>query len=271
MAQTPTGLAAIKPGVILTVLLLEFALLVALMLVYIYGLLPAKMFPALIGGIVPIAVPWGGALGGVSNALVGISSHWREYFEENSKQGIRWHAWYLVQLPLGAALGTVAALIVVLIVGTVGTTTTGAPDLTTTGQATLFLLSFIVGYQQDVFRRLIARTIEVVLGPGTKTTDGPAFSTSGSLAFGDVPVNDVKKMPLAIANQGDRLLKVPAGAVTIDNDAFTVASSPRNIASGESGEIVVAFAPTEKKAYEATLTITVGDTVRTVVLTGTGT
>ncbi len=271
MTTPPKGLAAIKPGVILTLLLLEFALLIALMLVYLDGLLPAAMFPALIGGIVPIAVPWGGALGGVCIALVGVTSHWSEYHEENSRQGVTWNAWYLVRLPLGAALGTVAALIIVLIVGTVGVTPAGTPDLTTTGVATLFLLSFIVGYQQDVFRRLIARTIEVVLGPGTKSTDGPAFSTSASLAFDEVPVNDTKKLQLAIANQADRLLKVPAGATTIDDAAFTVASTPRNIASGESGEISVAFAPTEKKAYEATLSIKIGETERSVVLTGTGT
>ncbi|HEY5224397.1 MAG TPA: hypothetical protein VIJ18_15285 [Microbacteriaceae bacterium] len=117
--------------------------------------------------MLPVSVPWGGALGGVCVAIAGVTDHWRSFGVHPASATSRtWNAWYLARLPMGAAFGTVGALIVVFFLGTVGSTKTGTIDVSISGTAILFVVAFIVGYKQDIFRQLVSRVTEVILGPG---------------------------------------------------------------------------------------------------------
>lgn len=258
-----------RPGAILFILLAEFVILVLLFGLYVAGALAFTHIPLVIAEVLPLAVPWGGALGGVCSAIIGVTSHWKEFGSSTkSPQATKWNPWYLVRLPIGAAFGSVAALIVVLFLGTVGTTNTGAIDLSPTGSATLFVLAFIVGYQQDVFRKLVDRVVAVVLGTGKEDVAGDDFSLPDSLDFGTQKANTVTALALTIRNDGRSLLKLSRSQLVVTGDGFSITSTPAAIAAGETGDAEVTFAPTEAGDFSGSVTITARGKSKVVALTG---
>jgi hypothetical protein len=125
------GVAGMKPG---TLLFLSFAELVALVVLFIgwqweWRWLSHDHFPAVIGGVFPILVPWAAAVGGATITLQGMVSHWDKSgnpdLSISNPDRLKWNAWYLMRLPLGMVFGTVGALIAVLIAGLIGTTSDG--------------------------------------------------------------------------------------------------------------------------------------------------
>jgi hypothetical protein len=263
-----------RPGFILSFLTVEFLALITIAIAYDLGWWDLHRFPAVLGGVLPLLVPWGGALGGVCNAMIGVSRHWADFDpDRRSYQARRWNAWYLVQLPIGAAFGTVATLIVVLFLGAIGTTTTGEVDITPRGVAVLFVIAFVVGYRQDVFRKLVERVVDVILVPGTSTdtSDDEGFSlTPTRLDFGKVTVGSVGHNKVAVKNLGRGLIRLPDAAFEVPKGAFTVAGTVGNVAGGATSAVPISFSPTAAEAYKATLTVTVDGKARTVSLTGTG-
>ncbi len=263
-----------RPGFILSFLSVEFLALVFVAIAYELDWWDLHRFPAVLGGVLPLLVPWGGALGGVCNAMIGVSRHWIDFDpERRSVQARRWNAWYLVQFPIGAAFGTVATLIVVLFLGAIGTTATGDVDITPRGVAVLFVIAFVVGYRQDVFRKLVERVVDVVLVPGTSkdTYDDEGFSlTPTRLDFGKVTVGSVEHNKVAVKNHGRGLIRVPDAAIEVPKGAFKVAGTVGNVAGGATGSVPLSFSPTAAEAYKATLTVTVDGKARTVSLIGTG-
>jgi hypothetical protein len=57
----------------------EFAFLIFLLLCRAYGWLWIDRLPAVIGGVMPLVVPWAGALGGLSISIVGVSRNFRKW------------------------------------------------------------------------------------------------------------------------------------------------------------------------------------------------
>ncbi len=263
-----------RPGFILSFLTLEFLALVFAVIAYYLNWWDLHRFPAVLGGVLPLLVPWGGALGGICNAMIGVSRHWIDFDpDRRSYQARRWNAWYLVQLPIGAAFGTVATLIVVLFLGSIGTTATGDIDITPRGVAVLFVIAFVIGYRQDVFRRLVERVVDVVLVPGTsaETHDDEGFSlTPTRLDFGKVTVGSVEHNKVVVKNHGRGLIRLPSAAVEVPKGAFKVTGPVGNIAGGATASVLLSFSPTAAEAYKTTLTVTVDGKARTVILTGMG-
>lgn len=107
-------------------------------------------------GPVPLAVPWFGALGGVLISMRGVFEHARD-----------WDGRYVlrhVARPLTAAVsGTVGYLILIGGVVAVGQTpATGADSLRS---AVIYdVTAFAIGYREEVFRTLLRRTIDRLLG-----------------------------------------------------------------------------------------------------------
>lgn len=265
---------SLRPGQILSILLTEFGVLVFLLLCYIAGWLRVDRLPAVVAGVMPLIVPWGGALGGVCIGIVGVTAHWSRWGNSPnppSRQALRWNGWYLARLPLGAAFGTVASLIVVLILGTVGTTDDGKIDVSPIGSATLFVIAFIVGYQQDVFRRLVERVVEVLLGPGSATPDDEGFTTDSALDFGPVAQNTESQKDVRIVNEGRSLLTVARGAIVIEGAGFDVVRVPGKLPGGDAGHITVRFAPVQAQEYKGELIVSIDGVTRKVALSGTGT
>ncbi len=264
-------IVGLGPGGLLVITLGQFALLLLLLLGFNYGWLNLDSLPVIIGGVLPIVVPWGAALGGICIALVSITAHWAKWDApadgRPSAEAKTWNGWLLVRMPLGAALGTVAVLIVVLLLGTIGADAGGGVAVSPTGAATLMAVAFIVGYRQETFRDLVARSVDVILGPGTPAKNESISLDTAKVDFPQTPVNGSSDQAVQVSNLGRKLLVLPSSQVTVTKP-FSVTTMPGNLAGGGTGSIGLSFRPTDPGSYSGTLTVTADGGTRTVELTG---
>lgn len=228
-----------------------------------------------IGGIVPVAVPWFGALGAVTISIYGIVDNY------NSWQS-KWNLWHIVRPVVGAILGTVAFLIFVGVIQASGNT----PTVTTTatgGNAvkviTYLLVAFVVGYREETFRTLIKKVVDILLSPGD-TVNQPTVSISPApLAFGNVTVGQSSVLPVTITNTGSGPLVVqgpgasPPGLVP-PGSFFAIADEAiqgATINPGSSAIVQIEFSPTAAGLQTGTVTLNCNAGQFPVSLTGTGT
>jgi len=143
-------------------LALELAYLVTLVgFAILYGhtdtlrrVIPVQVGPA------PLAVPWWGALGGVTISLTGIFRNARRW--DSSYNG-----WHIARPALGAVVGTVGYLVFIVVVRATGSTVgTSAVD----SRAAFDLIAFLVGYREDIFRELLKRATDVLFATGSNKT-----------------------------------------------------------------------------------------------------
>jgi hypothetical protein len=105
-----------------------------------------------------VAVPWWGALGGITISLTGI-------FRYADKWDPSKNLWHIARPFIGAIVGSVSYLIFVTIIRATGTTPAhGSP----TGNAVFYLVAFITGYREEIFRELIKRTADSLFAPGKR-------------------------------------------------------------------------------------------------------
>jgi hypothetical protein len=107
--------------------------------------------------IVPTAVPWYGALGGVMISLVGVHEHRYDWDQ-------RYWTWYVARPAVGAFVAIVAVLIFqsgILAVGLDPSKDTASS--TVPRDLFYYVLAFITGYREDSFRQLIKRVADVLL------------------------------------------------------------------------------------------------------------
>lgn len=113
-------------------------------------------------GPVPLAVPWFGALGGVMISLRGI-------FDHDSDWDPRYDLRHIARPLTAAVTGTVAYLIVIGGVVSVGQTpSTDMKD--TRANVIYYVLAFATGYREEGFRDLLRRAVDAVLGTRRRTT-----------------------------------------------------------------------------------------------------
>ncbi|MFC0682798.1 hypothetical protein ACFFGH_33620 [Lysobacter korlensis] len=270
-----------RPGFILSILLLELVALIILFLAYLARGIDRAVLPLAIAGVLPIVVPWGGALGGVTKAIVGLSSYWRNFGPAGpSTQSKRFNAWYLVRLPIGAIYGSVAALIVVLFLETVDPASDANIDTSARGSATLFVVAFVVGYKQDVFAQLISRVTDVLLGPGNTSAEGTGDTTVGlsfdpaRVKFGAVAIGgDPGEAEIALVNGSSQELTLAATSLATAPPFEVVGPAPTGQLAplGGRASVRIRFMPTEAKSYDGELTATIGDETATASLSGRGT
>jgi len=274
----PSRLARLGPGAILFWVLAQFATLVALFLMWEADKLNPASFPAVYHDVMPLAVPWFGALGGVANAMYSLTRHWAKWDSIDPKvrgpERARWNGWALLQGLIGSVFGTVSVLIVVLVTGTIAGTESGGLNLSTTGIGLLCAVSFAVGFRQATFQTLIKRTVDILAGPGTGSDEDVSFTVApASLTFATTRGKPSEAQEVSVTNLGSSLLVLWGGNVTLTQptSAFRV-TLPGNLASGESGQIRVWFDPgTEKEpsaGWEAELSVSVEGMARKVALTG---
>jgi len=230
-----------------------------------------------IGGVVPVAVPWFGALGAVTISIYGIVDH-----SENWQD--KWNLWHIVRPIVGAILGTVAFLIFVGVIQATGTT----PTVTTTNTGSnsvkiivYLLVAFVVGFREETFRSLIKRVVDILLSPGD-TVNAPTVSISPSpVKFGNVSEGQSPTMRVTVANTGSGPLVIqgatasPPGLV-ITGSVFAItdeAIQGATINPGASVLLSISFSPsaTATGAQTETLTINCNAGQFPVSLTGVGT
>jgi len=104
--------------------------------------------------IIPMAVPWYGALGGVLISLVGIHEHRYDWDR-------RYWTWYLARPMVGAFVAVLAVLIFQSGVLAIGvdpskSQTSGPKDLF------YYVIAFATGYREDAFRNLLRKVVDIV-------------------------------------------------------------------------------------------------------------
>ena len=99
-------------------------------------------------GPVPLGVIWWGALGGVTISLSGVFKHPRDWNAD-------YNNWHIARPALGAVIGTVGFLIFFVVLRS-----TGANVPRTS--ATFYVVAFIVGYREDIFRTLLKRAADLL-------------------------------------------------------------------------------------------------------------
>jgi hypothetical protein len=220
----------------------------------------------LINGILPVAVPWFGALGAVTISLEGV-------FQKNDQWKVRFNYWH-IGLPLfGAVLGIVAFFLFVVI----GTAAGTPPEFLTTGQGRpkdfiiFYVLAFLVGYREETFRDLIKRATDLILKPGTATAPAPAVTfkdKASGATLQEVNLTAARNassvLTVEVHNTGNAPLAAPAVSVSVIPPAVTATFTVTNdkvtgggdLAPGQVRTVDVTFAPTQPGTFTGTLAVT---------------
>jgi hypothetical protein len=134
--------------------LIYLAGLVVIGLSYIHSRTFQHLLPNQLGPI-PLAVPWWGALGGVTISLTGI-------FRNADNWQPRYELWHVARPFVGAIVGTVSYLIFIVIIRATGA---NPSDHNSLNNAVFYLVAFITGYREDVFRELLKRASDSLFSP----------------------------------------------------------------------------------------------------------
>lgn len=219
------------------------------------------------GGVIPFAVPWAGALGGVAISLVGIADHQMDWNPE------RYAYWHLVRPLLGLLFGTVAVLAIVLLLDTVKVTQTLQGHYSPSGTAVLGVIAFVVGYREATFRSLVTRVVDVILGPGAAGAAASLALVPSLLEFGAVAQGEYKPLAIHLFNGTSDTVKVMPASVTVDDDSVSVAAfTAQDLKPNDSFTLELTWSPRPgQKALDANVRVAVANTVLTGRLAGTST
>lgn len=204
----------------LYILLVEvFYLLVLFAIGFIYITNP-KLLPFIPDtlGSLPIGVPWYGALGAVIISLSGIVDHRKDWDSD-------FLFWHFTRPLVGAALAIISVLIFqagILAVGSSPSSKSG----TVPQNLLYYLIAFVVGYREEVFRNLIKRVADVILTPGGSASPPVTRTlnpTRGTVAGGDTVIitgsgfTDTTSVTFG---------STPAATYHVDSDAQITATTP---------------------------------------------
>jgi hypothetical protein len=187
--QTPTITARYeRRAFVACVEIFYLLVLFALALLYFPPLGPALhvSLPASFGSL-PVGVPWFGALGAVIISLSGVFDHRNDWDPT-------WALWHFTRPLIGISLAIIAWLTFqagILAVGSVPGPPGGAsPTQAVTAPTNLlyYLIAFVVGYREAVFRELIKRVSDVILTPsgGAGAAAAPPVVTGIKPASGHI-------------------------------------------------------------------------------------
>jgi hypothetical protein len=112
-----------------------------------------QLFPTTLFNLVPLAIPWFGALGAVVIGLYGVFDHKTDW--DNS-----FLYWHIARPVTGAVLGVIGYLIFHAVVQTAG------GPATNSNAVVYDIVAFLVGYREETFKLLIKRATDLILGPG---------------------------------------------------------------------------------------------------------
>ncbi len=278
----------LQPNQLLALLLLQLGLLVLLFVSWhadwwnLDSLAPGGV----LGGGFPVIVPWAGAVGGATNAIRGLVANWPKYAEDQpgskcAAHRLRWNTWAFVQPVLGAVFGSIAVLIVTLLLGILGSSNT--LDVSASGQMLLTAVAFIVGYRQKTFHDLVTRSVNVLFGPGDAVLDNDEGGAGTSSIVVEPVKLDLEAAPqtpttgkVTLKNMSTSMIPKDQVVLSLINltpagtTAFNVDPLRANLGSRNKAEVTVRFDPGQAPGpFTATLRLAHGELVRTVALTGT--
>jgi hypothetical protein len=238
-----------------------------LLMAAVYNLSFPSTTPRLIGSILPVGVPWFGALGAVTISLEGV-------FLWNSQWERKYNYWHIGRPLFGAVLGIVAFFLFVVIGSAAGTPPKfldGVESPPVKDFIIYYVLAFLVGYREETFRELIKRATDLILKPGTQAPPAPAVTfrvagtTPAEIRCPDVAAGQPSSsVTVEVQNSGDAALTAPVVTITpVDptpantfataNDLVTGAG---DLAPGQARRVDVTFTPPAAGDFAGTLTVT---------------
>jgi hypothetical protein len=220
-----------------------------------------KSIKAPIGGLLPIAVPWFGALGAVLISLYGVFDHADDWH-------VRWNRWHVARPFVGATLATIAYLIFIGLINATG----AQPELSAKEADKLipyYVLAFLVGFREATFRTLLQRAADILLGPGGPgAAAAPGIRISPTpIRFPDTRTDETKEIVVNVENIGHSPIQIPSSDASVPGvilrheegpEAFTPTNdnvTGATIMPGALATVTVAFAPTEARDYRAKLIV----------------
>jgi hypothetical protein len=242
--------------------------LLLLLLAIVYNASYHDNKPYLIACILPIGVPWFGAVGAVTISLEGI-------FKWNQHWNSEYNYWHIGRPLFGAILGIVAFYLFVLILISAGSTPPFLADNpqhppAETDFIIYYVVAFLVGYREETFRELIRRVTDMILKPGTdQHPDSPqlTFKIGGAVVsqinFAKTAAGTEARQTVEILNTGKVSLIAPSLAITasdpgsnavfkLDKDNVT---GVKELGPNQSGTVDVTFVPTDARQYSASLNV----------------
>jgi hypothetical protein len=172
--------------------------------------------------IIPTAVPWYGALGGVMISLAGVHEHRYDWDQ-------RYWTWDVARPFVGAFVAVIAVLAFQSGVLAIGLDPTSDKNDAVPQDVFYYLISFITGYREEAFRSLIRRVGDVLLTSKDET--------AAPLVTEVVPDHGPAKTSVVIRGSGFRSVQlVRFGGIetefTIGSDARIETAIPELTANG---------------------------------------
>jgi hypothetical protein len=175
-------------------------------------------------GIIPLGIPWFGALGGTVLSLYGVFDHNREW-------DAKWNYWHVARPLVGSIFGVLGFLIFVGLINAtvpnnsavppapvvsaspsgsvatpVATATVATRTIPTCCEQLIpyYVLAFLLGFREETVRTLIKRATDLLFGPGIPgVTPPPGLAISPSpIEFNDVTAGEVADKTVMITNTG---------------------------------------------------------------------
>lgn len=219
--------------------------------------------------VLPGVVPWAGALGGVCISLVGVAGH---------AQAGEWRPqvygyWHLTRSLLGAFFGSVAVLIVSLLLQNVKQAASAGGHFTTAGTAVLAVIAFVVGFREETFRSLIIRAADVILGPSATDAANPFALVPGTVTFEGAEVGKPSTATIHLLNASKTSFTLGSSAITSNGPGLSASLTPdpTTIAGGDSAAITLTWKPAGSGPLTGSVSVKVPGSVLTASVTGSAT
>ncbi len=205
------------------------------------------------GGIMPIAVPWFGALGAVTISLEGV-------FLWNAQWDTKYNYWHLARPLFGAVLGIIAYFIFVVLMAASGTLPKildGSNSAPGKDYIIYYVVAFLVGYREETFRELIKRATDLILKPGAQPSATPSVSfevggASVSIVAPPTPAAGASSVTVVnVKNNGSVPLVAPVATLSTSvppNTLELVAANDKvtgggDLGPGQSRSVDIKFTP----------------------------
>ena len=208
--------------------------------------------------VVPLWVPWAGALGGSTISLVGVAGNSNEW------DGPRYAYWHLARPVLGMITGTVAVLVLLFVLKGIapGVIPEAGDEYDAGGVAVMFVIAFVVGYREETFRELVKRVVDVLLGPGDKAATQRVALVPGVLSLvhtqgaAGAPITD----SMTLLNDTKDTFDIATATLSITGQEFAVAwADDTPLAPSATRAITVTWTPAAGSATsEQTVSVGIG-------------